>query len=626
MSTKERQQKLFSSAISNKDQSSRSYNYRDNPLISQKENFFQNSNYSSPGGGLTSYYKDKGGISMTTLPTQTANKKRFLELEAELDLLERKNTAYKTMENFENNDVNNNQLLTPDYHHFKAQKRQENPLYSPSQNKHIHYKTLQSPVRPTYEEIPNDRFSSQNTRNSFGKLRNATKSFNDPSSISRETTEEKTLDLDYRYQKPQRDTSNDDYHQMPLKAKPMSSTENYMPSSANHFKGEEDFALAKAQTEPLNSQKKKVNEALVDIGTMNVKQLIELKNIIDERIEIEELKDKRYKFKTSPQRNIQKAEQIVRSPENQKYSMNKSMGKFNQETQKKSSQPENQRRSDGFDYQQTQQTQHKLKKNHSQTQSDLKENLQLRSNQSYPVEGPNKTRSSAKIEYIETDESEIMRSSNKEAIGKLYDKKLQEFLHVRDMMFKLQEVSSEEIEVPKVLEIKTPSQQQPPIQMGHQSQKNQDHLLASPRLFTFTSPMNMTTATPMSDLPALSAKDLMPSPMGMEKVMRQQEQRKPAAEKENYMKSSDRDRNSHQLTRDDSDSRFSFAEKAQGKVEKGETKVYPTLASEPTSANMMKHTEILKYSDPLNERNTPETNAILMKVNKNFSSFLYKNF
>lgn len=91
--------------ISNKDQSSRSYNYRDNPLISQKENFFQNSNYSSPGGGLTSYYKDKGGVSMTTLPTQTSNKQRFLELEAELDLLERKNKAYKTMENFENSDV-----------------------------------------------------------------------------------------------------------------------------------------------------------------------------------------------------------------------------------------------------------------------------------------------------------------------------------------------------------------------------------------------------------------------------------------------------------------------------------------------------------------------------------------
>jgi len=374
-----------------------------------------------------------------------------------------------------------------------------------------------------------------------------------------------------------------------------------MPSSANHFKGEEDFSLAKARTDPVNNQRKKVNEALVDIGTMNVKQLIELKNIIDERIEIEELKDKRYKFKTSPQRTIQKAEQIVRSPENQKYSMNKSMGKFSQETQKKSSQQENQRRSDGFNnYQQTQQ---KLRKNNSQTQSDLKENLQ--------PQVPSKTRSSAKIEYIETDESEILRSSNKEALGKLYDKKLQEFLQVRDMMFKLQEVSSEEIEVPKVLEIKTTPQQQPPVPM-----KNQEHLLASPRLFTFTSPMNMTTATPMGDLPALSAKDLLPSPMGMEKVLKQQERKPAGVEKETFMRSSDRDRNSHQLTRDDSDSRFSFAEKAQNKaVEKGETKVFPTLASEPTSANLMKHTEILKYSDPLNERNTPETNAILMKVN-----------
>jgi len=75
LTSKERQQKLFSSLISNKEQASRSYNYNGNPLITQKENLFQNSNFSSPGGGLTSYYKEKGGASMSTLPTQTANKK-----------------------------------------------------------------------------------------------------------------------------------------------------------------------------------------------------------------------------------------------------------------------------------------------------------------------------------------------------------------------------------------------------------------------------------------------------------------------------------------------------------------------------------------------------------------------
>jgi len=219
------------------------------------------------------------------------------------------------------------------------------------------------------------------------------------------------------------------------------------------------------------------------------------------------------------------------------------------------------------------------------------------------------------LQSRETEESEILRSSNKEEIGKLYDKKLQEFLQVRDMMFKLQEVSSEEIELPKPQKAPVISTE---IHQPHQTyqqqpktvQKNRENLLASPRLYEFVSPMNM-TATPMGDLPNLSAKDLLPSPIATEKVMKKDLPSK-RSDKEN-VKSSDRN---SQLTKDDS--RFSFNEKAAAKPP---SKNFPTLVSEPSSADLKQHAavvpkniEIHTYSDPNNQRNSAETNAVLQKI------------
>jgi len=105
LTTKQRQQKLFSSLI-NRDQDSRSYNYKESRLIPQNDNILKESNYSSYNTNPEqSKYntQSKKLIFVISLKYNILN--RYYELEADLDLYEKRNKLVRTMENFGTNKV-----------------------------------------------------------------------------------------------------------------------------------------------------------------------------------------------------------------------------------------------------------------------------------------------------------------------------------------------------------------------------------------------------------------------------------------------------------------------------------------------------------------------------------------
>ena len=263
--------------------------------------------------------------------------------------------------------------------------------------------------------------------------------------------------------------------------------------SYSHY--ESKFAAKDIKEKDHNTQ-----EGVIDIHRMNVKELIELKNIIDERIEIEELKNKKSRLK-SPQRVLQKADEIIRSPENQKYSFKKQtlrQSDIHDKRPVRDHNNENFRKSDGF-----QQNYYDQRLNNDQYQTphnrQIKNKMYQSSSNLFYSGKPAERKTNINEGTLETNDP------TQTDMEKLYDKKLKELLQIREMMMKMDEVSSTEIELPGPQEKVV---NKPPTL----SSKIHNHtLLSSTGLFQYTSPTAL--KSPTGELSRLSARDLLPSPI-----------------------------------------------------------------------------------------------------------------
>ena len=199
---------------------------------------------------------------------------------------------------------------------------------------------------------------------------------------------------------------------------------------------------------------------MINIGQMNVRELIELKNIIDERIEIEELKNKRVHRKTSPNRIIQKAEEIIRSPDNKRFS-----------------------RQDPMDI---------------ERQKDASYQRETLRNNRSTAERFNENEQSRKISFEQTFDAPTRDNTNQNQVEMNYARKLEEFLEARDSMLKLKETQSD------IVNAKKNSARQPNFSV-------KDNIsLSSNRLYEFTSPVNNQSS--IINLPKLTETDLLQTP------------------------------------------------------------------------------------------------------------------
>ena len=256
-----------------------------------------------------------------------------------------------------------------------------------------------------------------------------------------------------------------------------------------------------------------VISGIVDLGQMNVNQLVELKKIIDERIEIEELKNKSSRVRRSPLRTLQKADRIMKSPENQQLSQKVMIGEELLDTRsslRKDSSMDKFRKTDSF-----------ANKNSGRDQErdsfDLKQAsaLGVPSQRDYYTKGKYGVSAGNFFPGGELEREGTKRSCDSSSRGKgshgnislekdieeLYNQKLKEFLDVRDTLFKIKESSSEASNHGK---------------SGRESKLSIDAndnngLLSSNILYQFTSPMG--TKSPMSMAPVLKDEDLFTSPV-----------------------------------------------------------------------------------------------------------------
>ncbi len=261
---------------------------------------------------------------------------------------------------------------------------------------------------------------------------------------------------------------------------------NFLSTSKTSFKDTNSQYQAKAQDE----------EGVVDIGRMGVNELIELKKIIDERIEIQELKTKKTRYRSPSQKIIQRADEIINSPDNQKYSLNKSPLResgFQSKTQYNNPHYGNFRKTDGF-----------VQRDYSEDQANFYSSTPKANNfkdQAYRSVG-NQSKA-AFDEYHDPDFERSLRNTRKtpKEVEKLYEMKLQELYQVRDLMMKLEEVSSAEIEDAGF------TKREPEKSSRF---NDQNLLLTSKGLFQFNSPQP--NKTPIKDLPRLSPRDLLATP------------------------------------------------------------------------------------------------------------------
>jgi len=232
----------------------------------------------------------------------------------------------------------------------------------------------------------------------------------------------------------------------PTNKSPVRFSHKTLYNSAGKMGGAQSQSLSPPRNEAkkLSNSASKANTIAFDLNNMTPEEMIELKKILDERLQIEQLKKTANNMAHSAEKKLQRIEEILNSPENQKFAAkkdtspitNRSPGVFGTLLEDTNRQNPFFNASKPFEPLDTLVKTLDTKKDSKNTLVDssiMKDFESIRSEYSTPH--PNKFKAQGlttqKLEDLSTKRGQVMESLDFE---KLYDEKLKEFLRIRDRM------------------------------------------------------------------------------------------------------------------------------------------------------------------------------------------------
>jgi hypothetical protein len=267
------------------------------------------------------------------------------------------------------------------------------------------------------------------------------------------------------------------------------------------------------------STAEKLKYVPVDINTLKPDEILELKKILEERLQIEMLKDKGEQLQRSAEKKLRKIEEILNSPENEKYrskSNSKSpiIKKSMEDTQGlPSTKPffNSTKPFEPLDNMMRTQNNPNAQSKITLADSSIMKEFDSLTHSEFSTPVPYKT--STQNFKMSDHQSQKISQEEQQNFERLYEEKLKEFLKIRDRMIEANKLkSSNEINVEDII--------RSALKADNYKNLGIEETQRTERTVKLASPSSVPTTIARSEMPTLHERDLMASEFSRDKTSR----------------------------------------------------------------------------------------------------------